>query len=221
MTPRTKCLDAATLAALAAGTMPAEAMRDVQTHLPECSQCLGIVAATVRERARVVGAAGMGDTVVIERPVKVRQGPVQLLAVLMSFLALGSSVAWWHLGAAVDSHPTEQGEERAALRAVPRATVTPPSEPANHFVHVGDAGAPGPDQAAGSQMRSPRIAPIFAERADAAPTHEQSTSAQTDGVTKMRPSSDPREQPDKRHPSDAEREPEHIDIAGRRIRTTL
>ncbi len=221
MTPKTKCLEPATLAALAAGSMPSEAMRAVQKHLPECPRCLGIVAATVRERARVVGAAGMGDTVVIARPGKVRQSPVHLSAVLLSVLALGSSAAWWHRGAAGAPPPAEQVEERAALRAKPLATTTAPSQPATRFLHVGDAGSPEPDHAALSQVRSPRIEPIF-EPTDVAEV--QPTPNRTEAVGPMRPSrpsSDSREQRGKGHPGEAELDPQHVDIDGRRIRTTL
>jgi hypothetical protein len=93
-----RCLDARTLAALAGGTMPSDEVRHVREHLPQCSKCLGKVAAASRQRA-LDGPAGSGRESA-RVPPGAESSPGRLLrglAVAISLLALGSSVTCWYL----------------------------------------------------------------------------------------------------------------------------
>jgi hypothetical protein len=113
---RIRCLAPSTLAALAQGRLPADQMREVQEHLPACSKCLGIVAASIRDRARSTSSAGGSDPVVLERPI--RYGSAHLISMVLSFLALGGSIAWWNMGGPV---PVEMDNGSGALVVAPVA----------------------------------------------------------------------------------------------------
>jgi anti-sigma factor RsiW len=89
------CLRAATLEALARGTLPEQELEAVQRHLPACSKCLRVVAAGVDARTRARMSPVDRDAAVRERPI--RYGAAHLMAVLISFLALGGSIAWWRM----------------------------------------------------------------------------------------------------------------------------
>jgi hypothetical protein len=95
---RTRCLDARTLAALARGSLPDSDVQPVREHLPQCSKCLGKVAAAARQRA-LGGPAGPGREGA-RVPPGADSSPGRLLrglAVALSLLALGSSVTCWYL----------------------------------------------------------------------------------------------------------------------------
>lgn len=146
-TERTQCLDAATLSALVRGKLPVDRKDAVQAHLPGCSKCLGIVAAGVGERVRSKRPAFRRDSVVREPPI--RHGPAQLILVVLSLVALGGSLAWWHAsspaGAGVGDSSPERLVRPAALPAAmdPSLASPPPPQPGGLDRSAG-AGAPRP-----------------------------------------------------------------------------
>lgn len=107
---RSRCLDARTLAALARGSLSDSDVHPVREHLPQCSKCLGQVAAAARQRA-LRGPAGPGrwGTRV---PPGADSSPGRLLrglAVAISLLALGSSVTCYYLGPRVPEEGRSNG----------------------------------------------------------------------------------------------------------------
>jgi hypothetical protein len=95
---RTRCLDSQTLATLARGSIPSDGLQHVREHLPQCSNCLGTVAAAVRRRA-LAGPAWPGREAP-RLPAGADSSPGRLLrglAVAISLLALGSSATCWYL----------------------------------------------------------------------------------------------------------------------------
>lgn len=97
---RSRCLNARTLALLGRGAAPGPELQRVREHLPQCSKCLGTVAAAVRRRA-LAGSPGHGREA---RGLASDRHPGRLfrsLAVAISLLALGSSATCWYLDPAV------------------------------------------------------------------------------------------------------------------------
>lgn len=93
---RPRCLEAQTLAALAHGRIPDE-LEQVRQHLPQCSKCLGALAAAVQRRTRGEGSplTARGP---LPAPVDSSHGRLfRGLAVALSLLALGSSATCWYL----------------------------------------------------------------------------------------------------------------------------
>jgi hypothetical protein len=95
---QSRCLDAQTLAALAHGKMPSGELHHIEKHLPQCSRCIGAIAAGIQRRARPSRYGSTSDSAVLVRSGSSRSRLSHTLAVALSLLALGSSVTYWYLG---------------------------------------------------------------------------------------------------------------------------
>jgi hypothetical protein len=99
---KARCLEARTLAALARGSMPGDELQHVREHLPQCSKCLGQVAAAARRRALGAPASlGRGAPHLVPGAESKPGRLLRSLAVALSLLALGSSATCWYLDPAV------------------------------------------------------------------------------------------------------------------------
>lgn len=217
---RTTCLDPETLAALADGNVPAHNLSHVRAHLPECSKCLDVLAFAARGRAGLGSPARGGDTLALPRRAVARRNPRRAIAVVLSFVALGSSAAWWRFDGAEGVRADENRRGRDALPITIQEAIVPSSARSRVDAidpPLGDGAEAGPATIPSGDRERP--APAAESARLAPPIRPTSRSPHSTPRARSTPDTANERQPRVPEVTDANEMPPLVN--GRRIRTTL
>ena len=139
---RSACLDRATLAILARGTIPAERVQEIADHLRQCQRCLRVVARGPGSRSGALERA-LSQTAALVPPYGATLGTssgAKRLAVVASVMALTASAAGWYKSV-LDEKRDEAAELLRPRAAATASAITEPGPDLTLLTPAGDAGA--------------------------------------------------------------------------------